>query len=1018
MKSKCSHVQVLLCLFSFVFTFLSQLPAVGAENLAAKGYLVHNFVSINEGKACNQYLPVATQPWEDNTPFSQPVMADIWFPYTQPATINSISFWAQFDVPRKGEIQAWSGTEWKTVGQLPTMSGRPAGSRTVKFEHPVITSALRILVTQIGNTDHDVLHLTAFNIQGDPPAGAKLYDPEDLTLSCASKWNVFDIGTPATVDVSIGNTAGATNRFRVVSSWTNTYDDTAGQPETTENIVIEKGATHTFRMSLKAREQGPYCANVSIYTDQRNILLAKQRILVGVRDPKIFDAGEVTPFEPATKPIVPYAQHLKECGCIWTAELCQCPSCLYRRPSDEAFHVLKHAGTDVIGAFLCYNDFEPLPGVYNFAYFDWMVKVANRNHLGLDAGLWRWEFGAPDQYWLKDEIIKLHDGSTGAGWKNLYSFWGPQYNQHAYRAVEVLVKRYINSPSVWLWYPHPFGKVDHDNAGIEDYSTFAQTAFRQFLQKRYGGIARLNAAYGCAYSQWSDVPMPDPLWRDLDERNDFVDATRVLDTRPQWEDYLTFFHEDGILRWREGLVALVRSLDPNRGFDGTDASAGVGAADQTLADVAKYGGSEGDENIESKQYIRRFIPKLQYGIPSRYEDSSPVTPGRINVDFTEHSNWDAFEACFVGANQFNYAFPTWDTSPFFDLMYSNPRAQKMVKLAAASSIVSLPIADLHSFVTDTHEGEYVLNGISAYRWWVMNGFSRAMLEPGRFFTPFSEGGDLSKLDTMQVVVDDGSRIMSQSTIDRLVRFTKSGGKLVLLAGSGERLAGEPTSTYPLLRALGYGDVSSLSTVNPGVAQLVFHQQNGVFSELGSLPVYDYRVLNTPKGGSVLGTINGLTGAVEWTVGTGSVILLAGSTGSITAATFSELAHSADPAVRKANDSTFSDAVNEQGQIVCPMMRDLMRWAGIAPLFTVDADYYACLRRQDRTNLVYLYNPGSDSAAVLRIPLPGQARYRVSFDSLTESRAIGQFTGAQLESPGISLPAIKHAQTVLVRVIPE
>ncbi|HEY3333506.1 MAG TPA: beta-galactosidase [Capsulimonadaceae bacterium] len=994
----------------------ASLPAANAANIAPSAYLVHDYVAVNEGRACDQYLPIASRPWEDNKPFVEPVAAEIWFPYAHPPTVKGISFWAQFDTPQTGEIQAWNGVSWATVGKLPVVTGRVSGVRRVVFDTPVTTSGVRVLITKVGNTDHDVLHLTGFDIQGDLTATTKLYDPNDLAITCAAKWNVFDLPTAPRVDVAIGNSVGGTTRLRVVSSWANTYGDPVGTSDTTERMDLAKGASKSFAMTLPAKEQGLYCATVSVYDDSRGILLARKRILVGSRDPKIFDAGIVPSFEPAGKTIVPYAQHLKELGCLWTAELAQCPSSLVRRPGEPAFQVLKKAGTDVVGAFFCYNDFEPLPGVYNFAYFDWMVTQANRNKLGLDVGLWRWEFGPSDQYWLKDETIKLRDGSPGTGWKNLYSFWGPQYTEHAFRAVEVLVKRYRNSPAVWMWYPHPFGKVDHDNAGIEDYSTYAYAAYHRFLMLKYGEIDKLNAAYGTSYSTWNDIAMPDPLWRDLYAKKNFVEGTRVLDTRTQWDDYLTFFHEDGILRWREGLLKLVRGLDPVRGFDGTDATHGVAAADKTLAAVVKYGGSEGDENIEGLHYTRRFIGKLQYDLPSRYEDSSPVIYGRIKADLAERSSWDVYQACFLGANQFNYAFPVWDTSPFFDMVYSNPRAQKMVKLAAASTLVAQPIAHLHSFDTDTHEGEYVLNGISVYRWWLMNGFSRAMLEPGRFFTPFSEGGPLARLDNMQVIIDDGSRIMSLTTIDRLVHFVRGGGKLVLRAGSGERLPGDTSSTYPLLRALGYGDVEPLSTINPGVAQLIFHQHNGVFNELGSLPVHDYRVLTAPAGGSVIGTVNGLPGAVTWPVGNGDVVLIGATVGSISAATLQENAASSDAAVRKANDTIFGDAENEQAQAAMLMIRDMMRWAGLKRSFTVDDGFYGCLRQSGATQLVYLYNPGAAAGTGLRITLPAVKKYAVTLDSLTETRALGQFTGATLAA-GIVLPTIKHAQTVLVRITP-
>jgi hypothetical protein len=270
---------------------------------------------------------------------------------------------------------------------------------------------------------------------------------------------------------------------------------------------------------------------------------------------------------------------------------------------------------------------------------------------------------------------------------------------------------------------------------------------------------------------------------------------------------------------------------------------------------------------------------------------------------------------------------------------------------------------------------------------------------------------------MQLIVDDGSRLMQQSTIDRLVRFVQNGGKLVLLPGSGERLITDATSSYPLLRALGYEDMSGVAVSHPEVAQLVFHRGNGIFTELTTLAVHDYRVLNAPKGGSILGLINGLPGAVQWPVGKGTVVLFGGSPGSLSSATALELAASPDARVRAGGSDIYGDAENELGQATLLLMRDLERWAKIPSLFTISGDFYGFLRQQGDTRRIYLYNSGDACTPVLRVPGSGKTRYTVTFESLTETIALGKVRADVLDAPGITLPQVKSGQTVMIQLTP-
>jgi beta-galactosidase len=63
------------------------------------------------------------------------------------------------------------------------------------------------------------------------------------------------------------------------------------------------------------------------------------------------------------------------------------------------------------------------------------------------------------------------------------------------RIVEAMARRYGKDPRVWGW------QVDNEPPGAPDYGPSARAAFRTWLARRYGTVARLNEAWGDAF--WS-----------------------------------------------------------------------------------------------------------------------------------------------------------------------------------------------------------------------------------------------------------------------------------------------------------------------------------------------------------------------------------------------------------------------------------------------------------------------------------------------------------------------------------
>ncbi|HEY3378446.1 MAG TPA: beta-galactosidase [Armatimonadota bacterium] len=994
----------------------ASLPLVShAENLAAKGNMVLSNVSLNDGKSLDLFPTIGSAQWENNQPYSDPVPLECWFPFTKPATVSAIGFTTHWDPIQDGEVQSWDGAHWVTVCKLPLLDGSLQGN-SVRLPQPVTSYGLRVLFTKIGNGDHDVLTLTGLNIEGTLAAPERLYQTTDLTLSCAQPMNIFDLPAPAAVAIGVGNSLGNCTRYRLQTSWRTPYGDACGQADTQERFTLGKGETRQFPARFSTRQQGPYCVTVSLFDDERQVLLAVRRLVVGMRDPHILAQGTVASYEKPGQRIIPIRERQRQLQCIWGSEVYHCVSSLQRRPGEGYFATMEAAGADIVSATINYSDFEPLPGVYNFAYFDRLIETAKAHHLGLSLGLWRWEFGGPLQTWLKGEVIVNRQGVNAGGWDNLYSCWGPEYRRHMFRAVEVLVKRYKNSPTVWMWNPHPYGQVDHDYHGIDDFSTYARAAFPKFLARRYQQLSKLNTAYHASYTDWAQVPMPEPLWRQAQARKEYAAMARVLDTRPAWRDYLDFLQVDGVMGVHIGLNDLVHRLDPLRGIEGIHCSLGVGAADDTLKALAREGAYYGETGMQAIHYTRTLIAKQRYGLPGRHEDSSTLSPSRFPLEQVDaRSQWDMFQNCIYGTEHFNFVFPTWEKSRFFDTVFANPRAKALAKEAATASLISRPVAHLHCFTTDNLEGNYSFNGISVYRWWIMNAFSRAMLQPGEFFEPFSAAGPLRDLDRMKLVIDDGTRVMTPEVLARLVRFVKKGGKLVMTPATGERVTGDESSNYPLLTALGYGDTHGLHALNYGRGTIAFSAGNGVFRSLRALPVHDYAALVPPPGAAVVGTIAGTPGAVSWAYGAGRVLLLAGLPGSISAADYEVAAQADDAATKKTAGAIWTDAETELGQVLPALTHDLGEWAQVPPTFDITGTFSACDKQAGAVRLIYLYNRGEACAPTLRVQLAPRT-YTMELASLTATVPLKPVTAAEL-ARGIALPVLVPERLYVVRLRP-
>lgn len=167
---------------------------------------------------------------------------------------------------------------------------------------------------------------------------------------------------------------------------------------------------------------------------------------------------------------------------------------------------------------------EPRPGEYHFEELDDILDLLHGAGIGVDLATgtaspppWmahRW----PETLPVTADGVRLEVGS-----RQQYCPSSPVYREKAAELVARLVDRYAEHPSVKLWHiNNEYGcHVSHC------YCPVSAAAFRDWLQKRYGTIDRLNEAWGTAfwsqrYDDFAEIEPPR-------QTPTFQNPTRLLD---------------------------------------------------------------------------------------------------------------------------------------------------------------------------------------------------------------------------------------------------------------------------------------------------------------------------------------------------------------------------------------------------------------------------------------------------------------------------------------------------------
>jgi beta-galactosidase len=217
---------------------------------------------------------------------------------------------------------------------------------------------------------------------------------------------------------------------------------------------------------------------------------------------------------------------------------------------------IRETGMNTVKFWACWSWMHRAPGAIDFDELDELMEIASKNELAVvlntileNAPYWL-ERQAPDARYVADDgqAIQLTAAinTPGGGWPGL-CFDNEVARETAAEYLAALVERYQRHPALAVWdvwnEPHLEPTWYHRDR-LFCYCEASREAFRAWLERKYGGLDELNAAWARRYSDWLEVEPP-----------------RVLETYPDLIDWHEFWLKN-LRSWLEWKAAIVRRVDP------------------------------------------------------------------------------------------------------------------------------------------------------------------------------------------------------------------------------------------------------------------------------------------------------------------------------------------------------------------------------------------------------------------------------------------------------------------------
>lgn len=177
----------------------------------------------------------------------------------------------------------------------------------------------------------------------------------------------------------------------------------------------------------------------------------------------------------------------------------------------EDLQLMRTAGVNLVtlGVFSWFA-LEPRPHQYDFSGMD--ATIERLASAGVGVCLATPTAGPPQWFWRahpQARVVNREGHTLGTSARGMGCPSSPAYRAAAEAIATALAERYGRHPAVKLWHVH-------NEYGVPVFDCYCETsaaAFRQWLQRRYGSLAALNAAWGTTfwgqgYSEWDEIQVP------------------------------------------------------------------------------------------------------------------------------------------------------------------------------------------------------------------------------------------------------------------------------------------------------------------------------------------------------------------------------------------------------------------------------------------------------------------------------------------------------------------------------
>ncbi len=460
---------------------------------------------------------------------------------------------------------------------------------------------------------------------------------------------------------------------------------------------------------------------------------------------------------------------------------------------ERGFKWIKESGQDVCSFVVPWAELEPLPGVFNFSFFDAVLARAERQGVGI--ALAPWYFADLFPRWLFQLPLRYDDGSSGLYLRARYAvdFARPEFRAALSRMWDRLLRRYAGHPTL-RGYLTTGPQLDSDYADLvpfhlAGYSPAHVAAWREFLRARYQTLAAVAQRYGRPYAAWEELYPPAPDW------------TEPYDLRPDWRDFQEF-REAELRQFFTGVFQTIRRHDPDS-FIYQYAIYNSGRIENYFPEFEKYrvGFTVGTSEYENLQKFTSVASLGGIGYRGEPQASQFLPPAGLNMAL-----WTQLP---YGTSALNYGyqwhceFPTAQSDGLaglkdlerWNLAFSNPLT-RLVQLGTADGAAAWArvFAELNGAEPPPLEVGCLFS--YDYAWYAHRNFfanhvtgreigalmNRSLHRLPRWISDHTPPAKYAGLKAL--FVDADVTLMADSTRADLIGYVQGGGTLITTAATG------------------------------------------------------------------------------------------------------------------------------------------------------------------------------------------------------------------------------------------